>query len=86
MDRRTFIASAGAAIVTPALPASSQPFVGLDLARGPDESVTRMVAFQNGLVREVHRVTGIPRYQLGRDTWQDQVDAGESVIIQKEEK
>jgi hypothetical protein len=55
----------------------------MDFASGPDQTVTRLLAIQRGAIREVHRVTGIPRYQMGRDTWQDQVDAGLSEVVSK---
>lgn len=89
MDRRTFIATMGAAAVAPALPVPTKPFIGLDFAPGPDETAVRMLQVQNGLLREVHRVTGIPRYRLGSDgrsvdTWQQQVDAGLSTVIKRE--
>ncbi|MEL6100498.1 MAG: hypothetical protein AAFR68_04185 [Pseudomonadota bacterium] len=76
--------------MTPLLPVAQQPeVIGMDFASGPDQAVTRLLQVQNGLIREIHRVTGIPRYQLGldgveRDTWQDQVDAGLSEIIKTE--
>lgn len=89
MDRRTFLATAGAAVIAPAIPSQSAATIGLDFASGPDQTVIRLLAIQRGAIREVHRVTGIPRYQLGadgvaRDTWQDQVDAGLSEIIKTE--
>lgn len=86
MDRRTFLVTAGAAMIAPAIPTVSQPVIGLDFAAGPDQTVYRLMSFQRGLIREVHRVTGIPRYQMGRDTWQDQVDAGLSEIVESEEQ
>lgn len=83
MDRRTFLAKAGAAAILPLMPATAQPAMGIDLAPLPDETVVRLLGIQNGAIREVHRVIGIPRYQMGRDTWQDQVDAGLSRIVGK---
>lgn len=83
MDRRTFLATAGAAVIAPALPLQSAPIIGMDFALGPDQTVTRLLAIQRGAIREVHRVTGIPRYQMGRDTWQDQVDAGLSEVVSR---
>lgn len=86
MDRRTFLATAGAAVMAPALPSQAAPIIGMDFAAGPDQTVYRLLAIQNGAIREVHRVTGIPRYQMGRDTWQDQVDAGMSEIVKTESR
>jgi hypothetical protein len=45
-----------------------------------------MLSVQRGLIKEIHRVTGVPRYRMGkhgasRDTWMEQVDAGLSEII-----
>ena len=80
MDRRKFLAMAGAAVMSPVLPLQSQ--TGVAVPRIPDsQGITRLMAIQRGAMREVHRVTGIPRYQMGRDTWQDQVDAGLSEIV-----
>ena len=89
MDRRAFLLVAGAAVVAPALPSQSAPVVGADLAPGLDQTVSRLLEVRRGAIREVHRVTGIPRYQLGRDgverdTWQDQVDAGLSELVKTE--
>lgn len=86
MDRRKFLALTAAAAVAPLVPVQSQPnIVGIDFAAGPDETVYRLLSVKNGLARELHRVTGIPRYQMGpdgeRDTWQEQVDAGKSELI-----
>ncbi|KEP68821.1 hypothetical protein DL1_08560 [Thioclava dalianensis] len=86
MDRRTFLATASAAVLAPVLPGKSEMTIGIDFASGPDQTVIRFLAIQRGALREVHRVTGIPRHQLGadgieRDTWQDQVDAGLSEIV-----
>lgn len=87
MDRRTFLATAAVAVIAPALPPQAAPTIGLDFASGPDQTVaTRMLAIQRGAILEVHRVTGISRYQMVRDTWQDQVDAGLSEIIRTESK
>lgn len=85
MDRRAFLATAGAATVAPFVPAVAQPTVGIDFAPLPDETVYRLLSVQKGLIREIHRVTGIPRYKRGedgieRDTWQEQIDAGRSKI------
>lgn len=86
MDRRTFLATAGAGIlVAGALSFQRQPVVvAMDFASGPDKTVYRLLGIQNGAIREVHRVTGIPRYQMGRDTWMDQVKAGLSTIIHQD--
>jgi len=86
MDRRTFLLTASAAVIAPALPPQTAPVIGLDFASGPDQTVTRLLAIHRGAVREVHRVTGIPRYRIGqdgieRDTWQEQIDAGVSELI-----
>lgn len=83
MDRRTFLATAGAAAIAPALPAQPAPIIGVDFASGPDQTVIRLLAIQRGVIREVHRVTGIPRYQMGRDPWQGQVDAGLSEVVSR---
>lgn len=84
MDRRQFIAGIGAAALAPALPVPAPAKVGIDFASGPDQTVYRMMWIQREGIREIHRVTGIPRYQMGRDTWQDQIDAGQSTILEKE--
>lgn len=86
MDRRTFLAGCTAAMALPAIPAPSKQVVGLDFASPPDATVMRLVEFQNGLMSEVHRVTGIPRYQMGRDTWADQIRAGKSVVVKRDTK
>lgn len=89
MDRRTFLATAGAAVLAPALPYQTAPIMGLDFASGPDQTVMRMLAIHRDGIREVHRVIGVPRYQMGsdgveRDTWQEQIDAGLSELIETE--
>jgi hypothetical protein len=81
MDRRHFLATAGWALIAPIIPVPVHSTIGIDYAPLPDETVFRLLAYQKELIREVHRVTGIPRYQKGRDTWQDQIDAGQSEIV-----
>lgn len=86
MDRRKFLTCAPASVAAAFVPALgvSPIVVGVDLSPVPSETIARLLAVQNGLVREIHRVTGIPRYQMGRDTWQDQVDAGLSELVKSE--
>ncbi|AUQ74724.1 hypothetical protein PhaeoP71_01863 [Phaeobacter piscinae] len=61
MDRRTFLVAASAAVIAPALPSQSGLNIGLEFGSGPDQTVTRLLAIQKGVIREVHRVTGTTR-------------------------